>query len=162
MFNGFQKVYGLCSLVKWLAKFGERANHRQRKTAHHTCSDLFKPVQNFSHQFPSVPTSSHLFTLVHTFSHLFTPAHTSVTIYALHGMGVSTLFAQGKFLVEFSLCPNLSVAVRACPICSDHVRLSRNVIFLHFRKLLLKIKIKIKIAVICFLANPAKTAYFSV
>ena len=74
--NGFQKVYLWCSLVEEQAKFGERATHCLGKTVLHTCSDLFKPGQNFSHLFPHVPTCSQLFKLVHICSHLFKPVHT--------------------------------------------------------------------------------------
>ena len=49
MFNGFWKVYRWRSLVEGWAEFGERATHRIGKTVLHTCSDLFKRGQNFSH-----------------------------------------------------------------------------------------------------------------
>ena len=69
-FKGFWKVYGWMSFVKGQANFAQRVVHRLGKTVLHTCSDLFKPVQNFSHLFTNVHTFSYLFTPVHTCSHL--------------------------------------------------------------------------------------------
>ena len=106
--------------------------HRLGKTVLHTCSDLFKPGQNFSHLSPPVPicshlstpvhtcshlfttvhtcsplftpvhTCSHLFTLVHTCSHLFTPVNTCSHLFT--PLSLSTLFVQWQFLIEFYPC----------------------------------------------------------
>ena len=83
MFQIFPNVYGWCSCVEGWAKIGERATHTLGKTVLHTCSDLFKPVQ--------------------TFSHLFTPGHTSVTIYALCAIAVSCRISPLQKLLFFDL-----------------------------------------------------------
>ena len=84
-----------------------------------TCSHLFTPVHTCSQLFTTVHTCAHLFTPVHTCSHLLTPAHTSVTIHAFRARAVSRWIFPLRKLILF-----------------DHVHSSRNVILLHFRRLL--------------------------
>ena len=75
----------------------EHKAHGLGKTVLYTCSDLFKPVQNFSHLFSIVHTFSQP---VHTCSQLFTPVHTCSRLFTPQWQ--STLFSQWQFLVEFS------------------------------------------------------------
>ena len=79
------------------------------KTVLHTCSDLFKPCQNFSHLFPPVHICSHLFTIVPTCSYLFLPLHTC-----------SHLFTA------VPTCYHLFTPVHTCSDFSDYLRSSRN------------------------------------
>ena len=115
-FNGFQKVYGWCSLVEG---FGECATHRLGKTVLHTCFDLFKPGKNFSHLSPPVHTCSHLLTPVHTCSQLFTPFHTCSHL--LTPQWLSTLFVQWQFFVEFSPCKSCSFSNLRATLLKLHI-----------------------------------------
>ena len=78
------------------------------------CSDLFKPVETFSHLSTPVQTCSHLITNVHTcqtFSHLFTPVHNCSHLFTPVHTSVNMLFAQWQFLVEFSPCESHYFAI---------------------------------------------------
>ena len=119
MFNGFQKVYGLCSLVKMLAKLESvriTVKEKQYFTPVLTCSNLFKTSHTSSHLFPPVHTCSHLFILVHTCPLLFTTVHTSVTIYALRATAVSRwIFPLRKLLFLDLTCYLVEIAYFCSP-----------------------------------------------
>ena len=138
-----------------------------------TFSHLFTIVHTCSHLFTPVHICSHLFKTVHPCSHLFTPQWLS-TLFAqwqflvefspcescyfsiLHAILLKLhIFAH---LIEnyltvsgLSSCFKKKIDPSSNPYYSDHVRPSWNVIFLHFRKLLL----------FSLTSYPAKIAYFN-
>ena len=110
-----------------LNKLVNQLVNRLGKTVLHTCSDLFKLGQNFSHRFPPVPTCSHLFTQtcsqfftpVHNCSYLFTPVHTCSHLFTPQWL--SMLFAQWQFLIEFSPCESCYFLILSAILLKLHI-----------------------------------------